>query len=95
MKEIFKKKRRPATCLRAVRLLHYNTSSHKATIERQYLKQEKVAELPHPRYSRDLAPCDFFLFPRLKNTMLEENIKSKKSRFGHFPVSEQYTSKNL
>jgi hypothetical protein len=22
--------------------------------------------LPHPPYSPDLAPCDFFLFPRLK-----------------------------
>ena len=32
----------------------------------EYLKQEKVVALPHPPDSPDLAPCDFFLFPRLK-----------------------------
>ena len=40
--------RRPATGLRGVRLLHDNASSHKAAILREYLKQEKVVELPHP-----------------------------------------------
>ena len=66
--------RRPATGLCGVRLLHDNASSHKATIVREYLKQEKVVELPHPPYSPDLAPCD----SRLKNTSLEENIKREK-----------------
>ena len=65
---------RPATGLRGVRLLHYNASSHKAAIVREYLKQEKVVELPHPPYSPDLAPCD----SRLKNTSLEENINRTK-----------------
>ena len=69
---------RPATGLRGVRLLHDNASSHKVAIAREYLKQEKVVELPQPPYSPDLAPCDFFLFPRLKNTSLEENIKRAK-----------------
>ena len=50
--------RRPATGLHGVRLLHDNASSHKAAIIREYLKQEKVVELPHPPYSPDLAPCD-------------------------------------
>ena len=51
--------RRPATGLRGVRLLHDNASSHKAVIVREYLKQEKVVELPHLPYSPGLAPCDF------------------------------------
>ena len=68
----------PATGLCGVRLLHENVSSHKAAIVCEYLKQEKVVELPHPPYLTDLAPCDFFLFPRLKNTSLEENIKRAK-----------------
>ena len=51
---------------RGVRLLHDNALSHKVAIVREYLKEEKVVELPHPPYSPDLAPCDFFLFPRLK-----------------------------
>ena len=61
--------RRPATGLRGVRLLHDNASSHKVAIVREYLKQEKVVELPHPPYLPDLAPCDFFLFPRLKKQL--------------------------
>jgi transposase len=59
-------------------LLHDNASSQKAAIVREYLKQEKVVELPHPPYSPDLAPCGFFLFPSLKNTLLEDNIKREK-----------------
>ena len=62
--------RRPATGHRGVRLLHDNASSHKAAIVREYLKQEKVVELPHPPYWPDLAPS--------KNTSLEENIKHAK-----------------
>jgi hypothetical protein len=26
----------------------------------------KMAVIPHPPYSPDLAPCDFFLFPKMK-----------------------------
>jgi histone-lysine N-methyltransferase SETMAR len=59
-------------------LLHRNVSSHKATIVRQYLKQEKVVELPHPPYSPDFAPCEFSYFRGAKNTLLEENIKREK-----------------
>jgi histone-lysine N-methyltransferase SETMAR len=54
----------PATGVCGVRLLHDNALSHKAAIVREYLKQDKVFELPHPPYLPDLAPCDFFLFPR-------------------------------
>jgi histone-lysine N-methyltransferase SETMAR len=74
-------------------LLHDNASSHKATIVREYLKQEQVVELPHPPYSPDLAPCDFFLFPSLKNNLAGRKYQTrKKSRFVYFPVIEQYTS---
>ena len=65
---------RPATGLRGVRLLHDNASSQKTAIVREYLKQEKVVELPHPPYSPDLAPYD----SRLKNTSMEEKIKRAK-----------------
>ena len=37
------------------------SSSHKAAIVHEYLKQEKVVELPHPPYSSGLAPCDLRL----------------------------------
>ena len=59
--------------------LVYNASSHKAAIVREYLKQEKVVELPHPPYSPDLAPCDFFLFPRLKKHLAGRKYQTCKS----------------
>ena len=71
--------RRQATGLRGVRLLHDNASSHKAAIVRECLKQEKVVELPHPPYSPDLAPCDFFLFPRLKKHLAERKYRTRKN----------------
>ena len=36
---------------------------------RQILAQKMVVVLDHPPYSPDLAPADFFLFPRLKAAM--------------------------
>jgi hypothetical protein len=79
-----------------VRLLHDNASSYKAAIVRKYLKQEKVVEILHPPYSPDLALCDLFPFPRLKKYLAGRKYQARQiSRFGYFPVSEQYTSKGL
>ena len=36
---------------------------------RQFLAQKMAAVLDHPPYSPDLAPADFFLFPRSKAAM--------------------------
>ena len=59
-------KRRPATGFKHVRLLHDNAPAHTSAIVTAFLKKEKVTVLPHPPYSPDLAPCDFFLFLKLK-----------------------------
>ena len=60
-------KRRPATGFKHVCLLHDNAPAHTSAIVTAFLKKEKVTVLPHPPpYSPDLAPCDFFLFPKLK-----------------------------
>jgi len=32
----------------------------------QFLAKNKIAVIPHTPYSPDLAPCDFFLFPKMK-----------------------------
>jgi hypothetical protein len=39
-----------------------------------YLAKHQISIVPHPTYSPDLAPADFFLFPNLKTTL-------KKCRF--------------
>jgi len=34
----------------------------------RYLTKHQTSIVPHPSYSLDLAPADFFLFPKLKTT---------------------------
>ena len=36
---------------------------------RRFLDQHGVVEMQHPPYSPDLAPADFFQFPKLKNSL--------------------------
>ena len=54
-------------CESADRFLLHNAPSHNATIVKQFLAQRKVTVLDHPPYSPDLAPADYFLFPRVKS----------------------------
>ena len=56
-----------------VMLYHDNAAPHSSKTVTKYLKQERVNILPHPPYSPDLAPCDFFLFPKIK-----KELKNKK-----------------
>jgi len=37
--------------------------------EQQFLSNKHITVCPHPPYSPDLAPCDFWLFPKVKMTM--------------------------
>ena len=59
-------KRRPVTGFKHICLLHGNGPAHASEIVRVFLKKEKVTILPHLLHSLDLAPCDFFMFPKLK-----------------------------
>ena len=43
--------------------------AHSALKVRNYLAKNKVPVLPQPPYSPELAPCDFYLFPKLKIVM--------------------------
>ncbi|GFW45844.1 mariner Mos1 transposase [Trichonephila clavipes] len=60
-------------------LLHHdNTRPH---IVRCVLdvSQQNVEILPHPPYSPDLAPCDFWLFPQLKKPLRCKRFASNKA----------------
>ncbi|KDR20028.1 hypothetical protein L798_05263, partial [Zootermopsis nevadensis] len=41
-------------------LHHHNANAHTV------LASKNTTVIPHPPYSPDLAPCDFFLFPKMK-----------------------------
>ena len=48
-------------------LLHHdNAPAHNALSVRQFLAEKNIPVLEQPPYSPDLAPCDFFFFPKLK-----------------------------
>ena len=47
--------------------LNDNAPSHNATIVKQFLAQRKVTVIERPPYSSDLAPADYFLFPKVKS----------------------------
>ena len=73
----YNQKRRPTTGFKHVRLLHVNVPAHTSAIVTAFLKKEKVTVLPHPPYSSDLAPCDFFLFPKLKSFLAGRKYQSR------------------
>lgn len=50
-------------------LHHDNAPSHNALTVREFLTEKNIAILPHPPYSPDLAPCDFFVFPKIKDLL--------------------------
>lgn len=60
---------RPKSGIRDLRLHHDNAPAHTAASTLDFLADNGVRLVSHPPYSPDLAPCDFFLFPKLKLRM--------------------------
>jgi len=50
-------------------LHHDNAPAHASLLIRSYLAKHHTSVVPHPPYCPDLAPADFFLFPKLKTTL--------------------------
>ncbi|UYV63804.1 hypothetical protein LAZ67_2005705, partial [Cordylochernes scorpioides] len=51
-------------------LLHHdNAPAHTSLLVRDFLAKNNTLMMPQPPYSLDLAPCDVFLFPKLKRPM--------------------------
>ncbi|KAI6656185.1 Transposase [Oopsacas minuta] len=62
-------KRRPKTGTRGLKILHDDARPHKSLAVRQKIKDMGMHEVPHPPYSPDIAPCDFWLFRKLKDNV--------------------------
>ncbi|PRD27699.1 UNVERIFIED_CONTAM: Histone-lysine N-methyltransferase SETMAR [Trichonephila clavipes] len=61
-------------------LLHHdNAQQHIARCLLYISQQNNVKILPHPPYSLDLTPCDFWLFPRLKKPLRGKRFASNKA----------------
>jgi len=55
-------------------LHHDNAPAHTALSVTRYLASLGWAVVPHPPYSPDLSPCDFFLFPTMKKHWKERDL---------------------
>lgn len=61
-------------------LLHHdNVPAHASNLVQQYLTKHKVVQLRQPPYSPDVAPCDFWLFPRLKMPLIGHRFDDKET----------------
>jgi len=50
-------------------LHHDNAPAHTALSVREFLATKQITIFEHPAYSPDLAPTDFFLFPKIKEIL--------------------------
>ena len=50
--------------------LHYNNEpTHAPCLVQSFLAKHQITQVTQPRYSPDLVPCDFWLFPKLKSPL--------------------------
>ena len=66
------RKKRPELWKNNSWILHHdNAPAHSSLLVRDFLAETNTTVMPQPPYSPDLAPSDFFLFPKLKKPMKE------------------------
>jgi len=66
-------KERPISGTKGIKLLHDNAKPHVAKDVLNFLKDKGVNLIPHPAYSPDLSPCDFWLFDYIKRNLTDQN----------------------
>ena len=74
-----REKRRELWETRSWLLYHDNAPAHNALGIREFLAKIIIAVLEQPPYSPDLAPRDFFLFPKLKEVIKETRFQDSKA----------------
>lgn len=94
------KEKRPHLAKKKVLFHHDNAPAHSSHVATAKLVELGYEVLPHPPYSPDLAPCDFFLFPNFKKWLggqrfasNEEVIAATEAYFAEFDKS--YFSEGL
>ena len=77
---------------------HDNALVHRSFKISQFLAKNNMTVIPHPPYSPDLAPCDFFLFPKLKLRMEGRDStplkRFKRNRSGYLTQFQKGTSRD-
>lgn len=70
------KTKRPHFAKRTVLFHHDNAPAHSSAIATAKLFELRYEIVPHPPYSPDLAPSDYYLFPNLKNFLAGKKFAS-------------------
>jgi transposase len=74
LREQIRKKERPHMWRNSLRLHHDNASAHSVFQVKEFLAKKNITVVEHAPYLPDLAPSDFFLIPRIKNTVKGEHF---------------------
>jgi len=70
-------RRRPEMWKNGSWVLHQdNVPAHNALPVKMFFTKHKITVLEHLLYSSDLAPCDFFLFPKIKSALKGNRFES-------------------
>lgn len=74
LKDSVRRKRPERYRANSWRLHHDNAPAHRAQKTKEWLTKNGVVVVEHPPYSPDLAPNDFYLFPKTKSTLKGERF---------------------
>jgi len=69
LREAVQRKRPEAWTNKTWMLHHDNAPAHASLLIREFSAKQDMIVVPQPPHSPDLAPADFFLFPKLKSTL--------------------------
>jgi histone-lysine N-methyltransferase SETMAR len=58
-----------------------NCSVHPSRASTEWLEEHGMRRMPQPPYSPDLAPCDFYLFPTMKEKLERTQVADEDQFF--------------
>jgi histone-lysine N-methyltransferase SETMAR len=63
-------------------VVHFdNAPIHNSKVVTDKLDEQNLKRRPHPAYSPDLSPCDFFLFWHLKDKLIDKQYTTPEEQF--------------
>ncbi|CAH2108560.1 unnamed protein product [Euphydryas editha] len=71
---------------RVIHIHHVNVSSHTAKHTIEYLATSGAELLGHRPYSPDLAPCDFYLFLKIKEKLQGNHFMDSEEAVAAFQI---------
>jgi transposase len=72
----FRRKRRHLLAMNPI-ILHDNARSHTGNAVTDLLRRWRWAILEHPTYSPDVSPCDYVLFPKMKEPLRRKRCNTR------------------